>query len=300
MSEREWSDEKIAKMAWARGILKGLWANNAKPESQTIRVEDTLIEGLEKQLKLSRSRSETSDEQQGSIWSQNNLVPTAVESYREENGERFTRVTFPPPCGAPMCLSADDLLKGALDSPTILAFCMPWFFIRPWLRDEQKVIDLFWKSFSEPGKEEARRDSCHGIKWEAWKAERTLLEMIPLYRKWQSEAEEGDSDASILAQAQKNQFVEWLLNAVHHDPQALIRLNHLIKDPTSARGEKGDKYAVKGSVFRAFGVLVARNQKLPTKLEVRLEGGLGNESDGLTKASRAFKELGLSGLPEAG
>jgi|GEM_PF-1510230 len=299
MSEREWTEEQIARTAWVIRKFKEERGNFSKLGKLVDQTLGKFMTELEEQLMASRNWSDISDQHSGKTGSENKIVPIAVEPYRDDNGQRYTKVTFPPPHVAPMCVSADAIFKGVIDCPSSLASCMVWPFIRPWLQNDQEALDLFWKKYDKPDKAEARLEACHSNKYEAWKRERTLLEMIPNYRTWQSNSEKGDSQAGMFAAIQKSQFVEWLLHAVHHDPEALTRLHDLIMDPTSSHGEKGGPYSENGSVFNAFARLVGEYERLPTKAAVRSEAGLASDGGGRVGAARAFKALGLSGLPKA-
>jgi hypothetical protein len=72
-----------------------------------------------------------------------------------------------------------------------------------------------------------------------------------------------------------------------------------LKSKKTTKSEYADEPSLIGKVFTAFVQEIAKNWKLPTKKVVRKKAGLGDGPNDFRKAARAFRVLGLQGLPEA-
>ena len=65
----------------------------------------------------------------------------------------------------------------------------------------------------------------------------------------------------------------------------------LTSQPDPQRSKDGD-------IFNAFVSLVGTDQRLPTKKQVRRAAGLGDDPEEYKTANKAYRKLGLNGLPE--
>ena len=226
-------------------------------------------------------------------------IPIKVEKLTDANGERFTELTFGEPFKTPVRHSADRFFADAIEVPGLLVDPLVWLIIKPWLQNDPAQIAAFWRVFNTPQAIQERRSAISGIKAVKWQKERLLIQMAHATRRLLSEPEEVIPSPHLFPFETTLMYnlAEWVLNAVENDHEAPRRLHRLLKDPTAADDKSNEEFVNRG-VFNAFERLVAKDEKLPTKKRVRAAAYLGNDQSGISTASRAFRELGLSGLPE--
>lgn len=265
--------------------------------------------------------STVSGEQKDLIW--NAVWPDPVEikkSRLDENGARSTQILYPASRKGPILLDADAIFVNACSSPEALTSRANWHCILPWIKNTPEEIEVFWKPFDDPDKAAARFAACTGNKYQNWQRERVLLGDLVVIRRLQESSAEREANEEtdeqrkdpviedyinfarknglVLGQL-KDQCVEWLLNAQENDPLGLRRLYDLIKNPSADKGVRDDTHSTLRLVIAAFASLLGKEMRLPSKREVRVHAGLGEDPSGTEDASRAMKSLGLSGLPKA-
>ena len=226
-------------------------------------------------------------------------IPIKVEKLTAANGERFTELTFGEPFKTPVSHSADRFFADAIEVSGMLVDPLVWLIIKPWLQNDPAQIAAFWSAFNTPRAIQERQSATSGIKAVKWQKERVLIQMAHTTRRLLSEPGEAISSPHLFPfeTTLMCKLAEWVMNAVEHDHEAPRRLHCLLKDSTAA-DDKSNEELVNRGVFNAFARLVAEDEKLPTKKRVRAAAYLGNDQSSLSTASRAFRELGLSGLPE--
>jgi hypothetical protein len=225
--------------------------------------------------------------------------PLKVEKITNESGERMTKLTFGEPFTEPVSHSADRFFSAALEIPSMLVDPLGWFIIKPWLQNDPAEIEGFWTGFNTPMAIQERMSATSGIKSVKWQKERVLIQMVHATRRLLSEPDGTISSSGLfpLDFTLLCRLGEWVMNTVENDHNAARRLYQLLQDSSAADDESNEEFVNRG-VFNAFALLVATDQKLPTKKRVREKAFIGNDQSGLSTASRAYRELGLSGLPE--
>lgn len=121
-----------------------------------------------------------------------------------------------------------------------------------------------------------------------------MLGSIHIALQMQNSEQSGEF-RQVLWDLLKDQCADWVFNAVAHDHEAFRRMYETIKKRETAIGKKGDSLSAVGSVFDAFSSIVGEEERLPSKSEVRVKAGLGQD---YSRASGAFARLGLRGLPK--
>jgi len=232
-----------------------------------------------------------------------------------EDGQRMTRVDYGP-LSDPILVSADNLMAAARISPAFLIERNPWHFLGPWLETPHGDFARFWVGFKSETAENERNNSVKGTKHFNRTNERNLLNAVHEYKALSLQQygfELGkDELPSILVNAGlsedarsatmaklKEQMVDWVLESVWNDPEAPKRLHELLKGKKEAKSVFDDQPKVNGRVFNAFVEMLTEHWCLPTKKAVRNRAGFGDEGADTAATGRAYRELGLSGLPEA-
>ena len=232
--------------------------------------------------------------------------PKEVQHHQDKEGRRFTKVTFPAPFRVPIVESPDQIFDSARRTPAVLNERFFWFFIMPWLNNSKEQIDIFWTEFDQTEKTNARKVAILGTKAKGWQAEQAVIEAVTFYERLRSIQNSDEAsrlskvECGLLTITLQEGLIDWLVHATTNDPAALTRLHELSKSRTSAKGTKGDSYSVNGQLLSAFETLVAKEQRLPTKASVRIAACFNGDQNQRRQATRAFGELGLSGLPEEG
>lgn len=226
-------------------------------------------------------------------------IPLSTERIEGDGGECITKLTFGPPCTLPVVHSADQLFASAGECPELLIDPMVWFVIKPWIKNQPAEIDAFWRAFNTPEAARERMRAVGGTRKVTWQKERALIPMVHATRRLLAQADESTTTPGIfpLSTVFLCSLGEWVMNAVENDHEAPRRLYELLKDSTAA-DDKTNRSLINRDVFKVFAQAVANNRKLPTKKSVREKAYIANDLSGLATASRAFRELGLAGLPE--
>lgn len=241
----------------------------------------------------------------------NFIEPTATEKYRTDAGERMTRLTFGKAIIQTLDYSPDKIFTLACQCPEVLdgSWKEPWRIIRPWLRNDISVVNAFWKAFNTNAAERVRKVATQGAKSVNWERERVIIGLVGAFNRIQSPDNShsphsvsiepvhsyADSD---MADLMLKKLGKWVVDAVANDHEAPRRLHQLLKNPAVAKTETV-RVRINADIFLAFARLVSAEEKLPTKKQVRTEALLGEDIDDPITASRAFRQLGLGGLPEA-
>ena len=226
--------------------------------------------------------------------------PTRVDKFTSEEGTRMSRVIF----GSAMSkcdYSVDEVFSRAIDSTIAFTTEQFWHPMLPWLENSQDQIDLFWKHFNVPAASERRLQAAQGRAITNHGGERSIVGLAKeiyglrsptetetlLFSKFKDpDQRRGIHDLGMI------KLAEWVLEAVMNDHQAPRRLyDVLTSQPDPQRGKIGD-------IFNAFVSLVGKNERLPTKKQVRHAAGLGDDPEEYKTANKAYGKLGLSGLPE--
>lgn len=225
-------------------------------------------------------------------------TPITTEKFLAPDGERMTRLTFGPPFSRPVVHSADRFFKDALECHEMLVDPLVWFIIKPWLKNAPPALEVFWRAFNTPESIQERKSATAGIKSIKWQKELVLIQMAHATRRIITSQDDThlSSDRFPLDFTLMCRMAEWVMNAIESDHEAPRRLYQLLKDP-SAADDKTNREMVNRGVFDAFADYIAKEQQLPTKECVRRAAFLGTQPEGIQMASRAFRELGLSGLP---
>ena len=251
--------------------------------------------------------------------------PVKFEYYWSEDGKRMTRVHYAPPFQAPLVQSADYWMEEARREPGLLMSAMAWHFILPWLESSPGDVKSFWRAFNTEEAEERRRVALYGPKFSKRLNEKRLLGLAHAYKALLLKkhglglgadeplaplADSFDSPVGIVAlmNGLEKQMADWVLDAVWNDAEAPKRLHELLKSKKAAKSEFSDQSNVNAMVFKAFVHEIAGGWRLPTKKIVRSKAGLDKKprenaglndaQKALTQASKAFRALGLGGLPE--
>lgn len=240
--------------------------------------------------------------------------PRSSEKFVSDAGERMTRIDLGPPFLKPFVDSADRLMAAAHQSAGILNLDLTWHFVLPWLDNPQPEKDQFWESFNLPDAEEQRRVALSGVKFKNYTKERqvlglvdefkALLGIVPIHANIatgplsQSISPTDEQRKTLLDEILKR-LGGWLLEAVLSDHTAPKRLHELLKSNKADQSEYYDQPTVPGRFFKAFALELSINWRLPTKKKVRNAAGFGDSNTDEITASRAFRKLGLAGLPEA-
>lgn len=234
----------------------------------------------------------------GSASSYSLPTPLTAEKFLAPDGERMTRLTFGPPFSQPVVHSADRFFEDALECHELLVDPLVWLIIKPWLKNDPPAIEVFWSAFNTPESMQERKSATAGIKSVKWQKERVLIQMARATRRviTGQDDKQPSSDCFHLDFTLMCRMAEWVMNAIESDHEAPRRLHQLLKDETAA-DDKTNRESVNRGVFDAFAGYIAKEQQLPTKECVRLAAYLGTQPEGIQMASRAFRELGLSGLP---
>jgi hypothetical protein len=226
-------------------------------------------------------------------------VPRNIEKFTDASGERFTRLIFDLPFTAPVTQSADRFFADAQKIPAMLTNPWVWLIIKPWLDNDPSEVDAFFKQFNTQEAAQERVRATQGTKSLKWREERALIPMVHVTRRILAQPDET-TPAPGLSPLQMTflcKLGEWVMNAVENDHEAPRRLYELLNDPTTA-DDKTNRSLINRDVFEAFARLVAHDRMLPTKKALRERSYIANDQNGLSTASRAYRELGLAGLPE--
>lgn len=239
------------------------------------------------------------------------LEPIATERYTTDHGNRMTRVTFGKASIQTLNYSPDEIFTLARQCPEVLdgSWKEPWHIIRPWLHNDASDVKAFWKTFNTPAAEKSRKVATRGAKFVNWERERALIGLVGVFVRIQSPKSSpsphaSQAEATItgtdsgFADLMLRKLGRWVVDAVADDHEAPRRLHQLLKNPAAAEPETS-RVRINADIFLAFARLVGAEEKLPTKKQVRIEALLGEDIDDPITASRAFRQLGLGGLPEA-
>lgn len=223
--------------------------------------------------------------------------PIRVETATAENGERMTKLTFSHPLPSPLIHSADKAFAQAFEHPEDLVGFTWWFVIKSWLQNSPEEVEEFWEKFKSAEAIQERMWCTRGDKSVTWQKERVLIPMVHMTRKILSDQVKVPSQIGLFPfeVTLMCKMAEWVMNAVEKDPASLRRLHTLLKNSKAAK-DTTNRERINRGVFEAFVRIVAVEQKLPTKKEVREGAYIADDQDGRGVASRAFAALGLSGL----
>lgn len=230
----------------------------------------------------------------------NYVLPSPINvKTRTEKGERLTRLTFSPPVPSPVIHSADKFFSQAFDQPEVLIDPAWWLVTKPWLQNDQKDIEKFWVKFNTAEAIQERMWYTSGDKFVTWQNERLLISMVQITRKILVDEIKVPASIGIFPfeVSLMLRLAEWVMKAVETDPEALRRLHDLLKDPAAAN-DTTNRELINRNVFEAFARLVSVEQKLPSKKQVREGAYIAADQNGRSIAARAFRELGLNGLPK--
>lgn len=228
--------------------------------------------------------------------------PIKVEKFTSDAGKCMTRLTMRDGPDGHVDQSVEELLSIAIDEPSVLIGPVFWHALLPWLCNAPEDIESFWSSFNNDDAHHARVRAVNGVPFANQSKERQVIGLAKEARDLRTSSEgEGllsgvfssPSQRSSMEEIVTKKLGEWVLDAVIDDTTAPKRLHEVLKSQQSA--EEGSK---EGEFFLAFVRLVVSELRLPTKKRVRHEAGLGDETEELTAASRTYRKLGLSGLPE--
>lgn len=224
------------------------------------------------------------------------LTPDCVSTSGPVDGHgRSTQLTYGPPLNATFIRDPDEVFADAVNYPEILADTMLWHIIKPWLKNSASEVELFWASFDDESATEERMIAINGLKSVNWAQERVLIRLVHTLK--QLERTENESPGESMFQTiGDGKLSAWVKQAVLEDPNALIRLNKLIKDPTAA-DDKTNRDLTSRNILKSFMELVAKTERLPSKKQVRENAYLGSDDDARVAFSKWAKKLGLSGLP---
>lgn len=240
--------------------------------------------------------------------------PRSSEKFVSDTGDRVTRIDFGPPFLKPLVDSADRLMAAAHESPGILNTDLVWHFVLPWLDNPQPEKDHFWEIFNQPKAEKQRRIALSGVKFKNYSKERQVLGLVEEFKVLLGIVPTHSTSAGApLSQSiaptdeQRKALVDeiikrlggWLLEAVLSDHAAPKRLHELLKNKSADHSDYVDQPTVPGRFFKAFASELSINWRLPTKKNVRNAAGFGDSNTDQITASKAFRNLGLAGLPEA-
>ncbi|RYD24307.1 MAG: hypothetical protein EOP88_00675 [Verrucomicrobiaceae bacterium] len=217
-----------------------------------------------------------------------------------DSGERYTVLKY----GRPIPLDHSELTaKWFIEikrMPLVLNVPTTWFIIEPWLENSAAEVDHFLKFFFASAASRNRVFAIEGKKSYTWNNEVWAIHGVAAFRSM-------GIDPEIICQKPEQYAIEasvlcrlgaWVVNTVGHDPEAAWRLHRLLKDPTSIKDQTNREH-VSRNVFQSFASSLSENEALPTKKNVREGAFLSSSRSDMRQASRAFKELGLEGLPEA-
>ena len=237
------------------------------------------------------SKSEFLEAFKKPIWSERCLSAT---------GERRTLIVYEGEHR--LMKSADKVFADAKANPMILSFSISWHAIIPWLQNPPEQIEIFWKSFDTVESEQERFRAIRGTRFLNSFYELNTIELAKNVRQINlaigaKDPPEGASPLGDIRNRLLDELGNWLVNVIHDDQEALLRLYRILKDENVVVDPKGDQLSLNGKFFVAFVQLVTKNCQLPTKKAVRKKAKFGDESKDLSTASLAFKTLGLGGLP---
>jgi hypothetical protein len=223
--------------------------------------------------------------------------PIKVEIVTAENGERMTKLSFASPLPSPIIHSADKVFAQAFEHPENLVDPSWWLVIKPWLQNTPAEIEAFWDKFNSAEATQERMWCTSGDKTVTWQKERALIHMVHTTRKILSDEIEVPSPTGLFPfeVTLMCKMAEWVMDAVENDPGSLRKLHTLLKNPEAANDTTNRERTNRG-VFEAFSRIVAAEQKLPSKKQVREGAYIASDDNGRRIAARAFDELGLSGL----
>lgn len=236
---------------------------------------------------MPKARTPDASETQKPTWGLITAEPICCEAVKDPNGERLTILTFD---GMPLPLtqSADKILESVKLDSSMLMEPISWFTLRPWLKDTPEAFWTFWMSFYTGAAEENRIVAWSGVK--AFKSSRERSTAGMAKRLHASRSRPDPAINPEMEGAMLRRLGEWVMHAINVDPGALKRLEAVLKPP-----ESEEFHSIRRKVFDAFAKLVAKNEELPTKKQVREMSGI---SPG--EARTAFKALGLNGLRMGG
>lgn len=241
--------------------------------------------------------------------------PRKVEHFMSDDGQRMTRIDYGTPSD-PILVSADQLMAGGRIFPESLVERNPWHFLGPWLETPKGDFARFWNFYKSETAKKKRRNAVNGAKQCNRTNERHLLKAVHEYKSLSLQkygfdlgkdelpsvfATAGLSDEarSAVMDKLKEQMVDWVLESVWNDHEAPKRLHELLKNKRTVTSEYSAQPTVNGRIFNAFVQELTEHWHLPTKKAVRLGAGFGNKDKDETAVARAFKTLGLNGLPGA-
>lgn len=138
-----------------------------------------------------------------------------------------------------------------------------------------------------------------GDKFVTWQNERLLISMVHMTRKILTDEIKVPSSIGVFPfeVSFMVRMADWVMKAVETDPEASRRLHDLLKNPAAA-DDTTNRELINRSVFQAFARLVSVEQKIPSKRQVREAAYIAGDQNGRNIASRAYRELGLNGLPK--
>lgn len=227
--------------------------------------------------------------------------PIKVEKLTSDNGERMTRVTFVSGSYTPVAQCVDELFSLAKDSPSVFVGHLFWHSIRPWLENSPDDIASFWKHFNTPTAYDRRMKAVEGTTSTNRNPERVIVGLAKEIHGLRSSLETGTLLSSAFPDPDQREslqdlglkkLAEWVMNAVMNDHEAPRRLYDSLKSKPDQKPSKD------GEVFNTFVHLVGKDQRLPTKKRVRHAVGLGDDPEDYKAANKAYRKLGLNGLPE--
>jgi len=228
----------------------------------------------------------------------NYVLPSPINvDIRLEKGERLTRLTFAHPVPSPVIHSADTFFAQAFDQPEVLIDPAWWLVTKPWLQNTPVEIEEFWTSFNTAEAIQERMWCTSGDKFVSWQNERLLISTVHMTRRILTDEIKVPSSIDIFPMevTLMMRLAEWVMKAVETDPAALRRLLTLLKNPKAAN-DTTNRERINRGVFESFARLVSVEQKLPSKKQVREGAYIADDDHGRSMASRAYDELGLSGL----
>lgn len=205
------------------------------------------------------------------------VMPSPIDvEIRTDRGERMTRLTFAHPLPSPVVHSADKFFAEAFEHPEVAVDPAWWLITKPWLQNEPAEVEEFWTTFNTAEAIQKRMWCTSGDKSVTWQNERLLIPMVHMTRKILSDEIKVPSSVGLFPfeVTLMLKMAEWVMNAVETDPGSLRRLHTLLKNPEAANDTTNRERTNRG-VFEAFARVVAVEQKLPTKKQVR-EGAARN------------------------
>lgn len=244
------------------------------------------------------------------------VSPHKTKKFESTDGERMTWICYGSDDQNSHTASADKWMEEAGKNPNLLIENNCWHFILPWLENPEPDLVRFWRNFDRDIATSNRRKALNGSGVENRINEQRLIRIVQEYQELSIQGWGLDSltnaSSTLLASvnytdkerdnmltALKERMADWVMEAVWNDNQAPKRLHEILTKKKTSTADFSTEPSVNGRIFNAFARLLVANWNLPTKKAVRNGAGFGDECEDGTAAARAFKFLGIQGLPEA-